>query len=547
MQQKVLIKSQHEKLVAQRRLYEPTWQECLDYGMPLLGDVTTEQSEGSDRMDGLLDTTMMQGCLELASNLKSEIVPSGSQWLRIRPPRELRGDREVMTALSETQERIVEEIERSNFYTVSATALLNQIVIANSCTSVKEKRLKLNQDGSTWGGLAFRPAPMKDVAWSFGPDGDTDAVFFEYELEAHEADDFFDGNAGSEVRELLEGPDPQPTAKVKFVHCVHENRGAWKSPEIEQDYVARYFTKGKWELLKVEGHSKLRYICTRWFVVSEEAYGRGLGNIVRPDAKGADQVKRNVYQALDMATNPPLGLPSPDYFDYDFGPGGTFVRDPEYPENPQYLESGVRLDYAQAVLSEDRSQIQAGLMMDAFRPPETEPRSAYESRRRDIQVRKRLATPADQIQKEYLEPVVDNVISLMESAGKLPELSRLLEENDGGMDLTYVFVSPFFLAQRQENVERSIFFENRQIEKFQATQDERHLDWVDPDRSAMFLIQEAEVPDETIPSEEEIVQGRLVRSEQQQQQAQLEQQEQASKVAANIGRGQRDAAAAATE
>lgn len=511
-------------LKRERQGHENTWQDIYDHGWPFRGDITTQRNPGESRMVGVFDTTMMMAAVDLANFLKSQILPTSTAWLRLEPPRELRGDLALRQALDATSDRVHEALHHSNFYVEAGGSMRDFVFIGNQCLSARELDPRLNRDGSTFGGLAFKCISMKRVWWKFGNNPRQFMVVREIEMPALDAYRFFEGKPGAEASALIE--EGKAMEMVKYHHFVYRNEkgvpGGLKNP-MDRPWISVYLScdKDRPEAVGNGGFDECPYICSRWMVVDGEEYGRGPGHIARPDAKGVNELRRKVLEAADYDLDPPLMVESENIVDIDVGSGGQVVVKPSLQRDPSYLNSGARYDVANQIGMEDRDQIRKAFLGDALRGKDTQPRSALESQIEMQRQMRLFAAPADVIITEFLNPLVDVVLDKMVKGNALPEIVDAARRL-GPLALRPTFVSPFFTAQKAAQVERVMAFLQRRVELFQATQDPNYLIDIDPQKVTQYDSIEADVPSDIFRSLEEVEQLKQAQAEEAQRQAALQ-------------------------
>jgi len=180
-------------------------------------------------------------------------------------------------------------------------------------------------------------------------------------------------------------------------------------------------------------------------IVDGEEYGRWKGHLARPAAAGATEMRRQGLIGLGRVLNPVLSVEHEAVMKLDAGPSGIAVTRVGR-KTPEYITPPTDFGAFEFLTGLDRADIKAIFHGDALDDPDTEPRSAEESRQRRERALSKLAAPADVIDYEFLGPIVANTISMMRRTRALPELDEL-EKLGIGVDVT--FVSPFFTAQKQ--------------------------------------------------------------------------------------------------
>lgn len=522
-----------EMLKNRRVNFEDSWQDISDLMMPYRGDITTLRSQGSRRVNGVFDSTAMQAADTFVNFLKGAIIPSGTDWVRLRAKPPFDGSVEIRMILDRVAQKILSALSDSNFYTEAASFIRDFAVLGNGTLHVKEDRPLLDEEGSTFGGLVFQAIPVGRMWWHVGHKGKPFFIAREIEMPAIDAYRFFDGYAGEQVDQCLTMNDPMEN--VKFIHFVYENENKIpktkiKSPE-DKPWISCYVADIDMNprVVKEGGFDFCPYIVARWMVVDGEEYGRGRGHLARADAMGINELRRQVLIAAGKDLNPPLMVEHDTMVELDITPNGLMVTRPPVKMGPQYLKSETRYDVADMIARTDRDQIQKAFLGDLLDEPETQPRSAEESRQRQSRALQRLSASADIVNYEFLDPLITSIIEVMQRAGHLPELDMLAEKMPNA-DIDISYQSPFFTAQKASGSMRIQAFLERRLALFQATQNPVYLDDISPDQLAKYDAMISDIPAIILRTPEQVEALRMARAEremqQQQQQAMQQQQQQ---------------------
>mgnify|MGYP003635275095 CR=1 FL=1 len=171
--------------------------------------------------------------------------------------------------------------------------------------------------------------------------------------------------------------------------------------------------------------------------------------------------------------------------------------------NPQFLKSGTDYGVADLIARQDRDQILKIFLGDVLQEPDSQPRSAEESRQRQVRAIQRLAAPAEAVNHEFLQPMIDTVIQIMVRGGALPELEEV-GDMLGGTTIDVEFASPFFTAAKASSALRVQAFLERSLAIYQATQDDAYMEYLDPDKIAAYNAEMSDVPAVIFRTDEEV-------------------------------------------
>jgi len=496
----LLMRFSHMK--TRRYNHENVWQEISDLCMPWRGDITTKRSAGHKRLSGVFDSTAILMSEQFASFLKGSVVPSGSDWLRLS----IDGtddDVEVRTLLDNVARRTLKELSRSNFYPQTGAFLRDMSVLGNGTMCVMQRPKR--KPG--WNGLMFEAVPVSRVWFHIGPSQTPEIIYREIEMTAVDAFRFFNGNPGMAAAKALGGG--RKMDEFTYLHCVYLNEdgipGGLTAPE-NKPWISQWIAmEGEYgEVIRTSGFENSPYIVGRWMVVDGEEYGRGRGHLARIDAKGLNELRRQILIAVGKDLLPPVVVENESVVEFDVGPDGIMVSKPPIKFNPYHLRSGADINIADQMARLDREQIKAAFFGDALSEPETQDRSAEASQLRQARAIQKMAAPAEVVDKDFLAPTIQTVIEILFRAGQLPELNQL-GEILGEAEADVQFVSPFFTSQKTSSLQRIDAFLAKRLALFQGSgQNPAWLRDFDPERITKIERRLGDLPAEMFLTENEI-------------------------------------------
>ena len=508
-------------LKSRRDNHEQTWQEINDLMQPFRGDITTKKGPGSKRIGAVFDTTAMAAADTFVNFLKSAVLPSSTDWLRLKA-RRFADDLTVKGLLDQAAMKILEALGDSNFYVSATQALRDFAILGNSTLYVEEKPPALREDGSTFGGLLFDAVPIENMWWSMGKGNEVVLLAREMELPAADAFTYFDEKPGPSALFHLQGSNPMELVRYyNFIFPTGSGSPIKSEIDTDKKCASVWLCDESGTVVRQGGYDFQPYTISRFMTVADEEYGRGKGHIARPDAAGINELRRQVLIAAGRDLNPSLMVEFDTMVELDISPGGIMVTRPPQKMNPQFLKSGTDYGVADMIARQDRDQILKIFLGDVLQEPDSQPRSAEESRQRQVRAIQRLAAPAEVVNYEFLQPAMDKVIRIMRRAGELPELD---EASDllGGVTIDVEFASPFFTAAKSASALRVQAFLERRLAMYQATQDDAFLDDLDSDKIAAYDAHMSDVPAEIFRSEEEVNARRQAKANKAAQQRMME-------------------------
>lgn len=514
--------------------FEKAWQDISDLMMPYRGDITTKRSTGSRRVKGVFDTTAMNAADSFVNFIKGAIIPSGNDWIRLHAKQPFSDVLEVRKVLESVADKILSELANSNFYKESSSFLRDFAVLGNGTLHVREGKPKFGSKGQTFGGLIFEAIPIGRMWFMMGNEGRPDFLARQITMTAVDSMRFFDGNAGADAEHHINSGNPME--ECNFLHFVYENEDflphAIPTPDNRKYasiYVSGYgdFVTGTGSMsapaiIKVGGFDHCPYIVARWMVVDGEEYGRGKGHLARADAMGINELRRQILIAAGKDLNPPLMVEHDTVVELDITPNGLMVTRPPVKMGPQYLKSDTNYQVADLIARQDRDQIKKAFLGDILDDPETQPRSAEESRQRQVRALSRLASSADTVNYEFLDPMIQACIDIMYRGGLLPELD-MLQQMAPDAEFEIVYQSPFFTAQKSSGMNRVSAFLERRMALYQVTQSQSYIDDLNPDAISAYDAKVSDIPASILRSADEVSAIRQARAQEEAMQMQMQQ------------------------
>ena len=500
-----------DMLKTNRRNHEDAWDEIITLMQPFRGDIRTTKAEGTNRIGSIFDATAMLAADTFTNFLKGTIIPSGSDWVRLRAKNAVNDSElglELKALFDRASNTILTALSASNFYVEAAAFLKDFGVVGNAALLVEEQ--EPYGDGS-FRGLNFEAISLKRMWWQNGRKRRPFFIVREFDMPATDAESFFGPGVSPTAHEKMR--ISKPMATVDFAHFVFENEegklGALV-PGPDKPWQSVYVDVKAKQAIRTGGFNYNPYIISRWMVVDGEEYGRGRGHLARPTAKGVNELTAQSLLAMGRMMDPTLVMEDDSIIEGDVVPGGTVYIRPWQKQAPDYLRIGTDLRFIQERIVLDQQQITRAFLGDVFEDPETQPRSAEESRQRLIRAQQRLAAPAESVDYDFATPLMECLIGKLSDAGMLPELEEAADL--GGVEMEVVFQSPFFTSQKNAQVQRVYSFLSRRIGLFQATQDEAWIDDLDPDAIRSLDAELSDVPARIFRTPEEVEERRMARA-----------------------------------
>lgn len=534
------VKGRQSMAALLRSGHEASWEANERLFMPFRGEVYTERRAGDSRVGSMVDGTGARSSDKFQSFIRANTFPPDSDWVFLNPSFDFREDQRVHDALWATAQRLLLAFQDSNFYQAAGTSIRDQSVFGNGpfLTQLDKPIVSENDPENTFGGFLFESVPIWRVWIIEGAGGRIIGVFREFEMPAIDAYRWFDRKPGQAAMEELE-ENGRSLEKVKYMQYVFPREKSIPGAldhETDAPWVSWIFCtgNGEWEPIQEEGMLSNPYVVPRMGVPDRAGpYGYGPGAFARPDAMGTNELKAQILIAAGRDMNPPTIVEARSTLNMDLGPNGRIVMKGPKRLAPQPYVTGSRYDVAEALRLQYTTDVRKTFMADLLEQPDSQPRSAEESFRLRQMALLNLAAPAQAIITEFLNPVIETCILLMESKGALPELTALSQEL-GPVAFTPRYQSPLFTAQNKpkvDEVRESLLF---RVQMQQGSEDQSWLDGLDPDGYDRYEKAALALPADVSRSEEEIEEIRAARAQQDAQESGLAAAEQISNISRNV-------------
>jgi hypothetical protein len=213
----------------------------------------------------------------------------------------------------------------------------------------------------------------------------------------------------------------------------------------------------------LKGRGDNPWITTRWSKSGFEVWGRGPVLQAMPAIKTLNLTVQLILENAEMAIAGSFVYDDDGVFNPDnitIQPGTFIPRSPG--SSIDSLQSAGRFDVAQLVLDDMRRNVRKALFIDELdtRPNARTPLSATEVSERLADVARDMGAVAGRMQKEFLQPLVERIISIYTKQGLL-DIPKV-----DGKELRIVPVSPLLRAQDQQDVSDFVRFQQTVAQTF---------------------------------------------------------------------------------
>lgn len=349
--------------------------------------------------------------------------------------------------------------------------------------------------------------------------GRIDTLIREFSITAKVAVETFDNTKLDE--EILQASEHEPFKRFGFVHIIHP-RDAFKrnSPwAMDFPYASVYFrASGPNTILHEGGYKSFPTAVWRWRVDSNEQWGRSPAEDALWDGKQVNGMSKTMLMAAQRAADPPWQAPIEMKGKYSLRPGKmNYWFDPGRTASP--METGANYPIGVNELERKLDSINKHFNTDFFlmlhqAPREMTATEVIERMGEKIAV---LASTIGQMQKEFLERIVERAIMIELESGRAPQPPEVVQ----GQDLKIRLVGPLAQAQQRVTKNQGVMRGLQQAAlAFQINPES--ADVVDWDETVRDVFESSGMPEKNLLRESEI---RRKRQQRAQQQAAMQQQE----------------------
>ena len=435
-----------EKMVAQRRFYEPMWQEIAERVMPDSALFTAHMSPGSKRTSKMFDATAPLALSRYGAAMESMLTPRTQRWhsLRHRDP-DVNEDQQVREYYDHVTD-ILFAIRYSP--TANFASQAHETYLSNGAYGTGA----LFTDDMLGRGIRYRAIHLSETYFAENFAGIIDMVHRQFKYTARQALQAF----GDKLPEAIQrAAEKEPLTEFKFLHCVQPNedydaRGLGGKSLAYESY---YICMDEPAIVRDGfGYRTFPYAISRNLTLPGEVYGRGPASLVLADIKQLNEFEKTILRQGHLAVDPPILLQEDGALTgFNMQPGalvwGGVNADGEPLARP--FQTGARLDIGYQMLEAKRKVINDAFLVSLFQILVESPQmTATEAMLRAQEKGQLLAPTMGRQQSEFLGPLIAREIEILHTAGVLPPPPPLLQR--AGMVFDVEYVSPLNRAQMAE-------------------------------------------------------------------------------------------------
>lgn len=471
------------------------------------------------------DTTGTRSLPKYTSVLQRIASPDGQRWHGLRPSdMSLHKKHRVKEYFDQMQELLFRHRydPKARFKVSSNEMYTSMGVYGNGPIFIGERRITpANQQA----GLRYIACPLRDVFFLVDDDGEVVAVFRRFWLNCRQfRSKFPDVPYPTEMRKEAAKAAPSETEFFEFVHYVHYRDVNDYDPEAidmrRHPVVGSYLCVKSNEYIGDEtGYRSMPYKIPRTQTVAGDAYGYSPAVQALAALGGASTIKKTNLKQGNKAVDPVLLAYDDGVLngEVDLRPGAVNYGGVDKQGNQliQPLRTG-DFRVAEALLQDERRDIEDSFFVTLFQIlTETPEMTATEVVERAAEKASLLAPTMGRLQSEFLGPMIEREIDLLDEIGVLPEMPPELVEAKGEYEIVYT--SPLAKGMYAEEISGFMRSVEMSIAAANATQDPGKLDYFNFDSAMPEIADYLAVPSRWLNDPDAIAEQREQRNAQMEQ------------------------------
>jgi hypothetical protein len=497
--------------------WDSQWEEAAARIVPAHRDSFSNRgqfiTEGQKKTELQFDSTAAFAAQRFSSVIESLITPQSSIWhlLRAVDPM-LRKKRQVREFFDQLSEVLYNYRYRTiaNFVGNSQQVYLSLGVYGNGVLYVdRPDRSK---------GLRYRNVHLGEAYFVENHAGIVDTLYRTMFLDSRQMLQRFGDACPVEVSD--DAKMPQSVRKWQVLHVVHPRDDFTPGYIGAQGMAFKscYMLIDTKQLLREGGYNSFPYAVTRYTQASGETYGRGPAQWVLPAIKVLNEEKKTMLEQGHRQVNPVL-------LAHDDGNLGSFSLRAGTLNAGGVSAEGRALVHALPVgnlaVNEKMMEMEKVVIKDAFLislfeilVEDRKEMTATEVLERAREKGMLLAPTAGRIESEFLGPLIEREIDLLQQQGLMPPMPAILQQANAEYKIEYD--SPMSRMRRTERASGFVRSLDMAANYTRLTGDPSPLDWYAIDRAMPELNDIFGAPVDWTSTEDEVAAKRQQRSQQQQ-------------------------------
>ena len=527
--------SRWESLVVDRTMFSTQWHEAaklIDPAAKMFFFPHSTPPVGMKNTEEQFDATTMLAMQRFAAVIESLSTPQGNTWHRLVPvDKRLKKDKRTRQYLDDITDLLFAYRYRPNAgFVGQSQQCYHSLGGYGNMTLFVDK----NTDSP---GLRYKNIHLGDTYYVENHQGVVDGLYRVLKIPPLVASQLFGANCPASVRTRAMQPNGSSwTNRNEFLHVVsrRQDYDPRRLDEKGMPFESCYIYPQEKLVIREGGYRSFPYVIGRYTQTSGETYGRGPAQWVLPSIKLLNEEKKTFIRQGHRAVDPVLlafddGVMS----SVSLRPGAVNWGGVTQDGKPlvSVLPSG-NLELNEKMMEMERNLINDAFLISLFQILTENPQmTATEVLERTREKGILIAPTAGRMQAEFLGPMIDREMDVLQQQGLLPPPPPQLAAAGGHYEIEYD--SPMSRMQRADKAAGFFRAMNRAAEYMKMTNDPSPLDFFNFDAAMPDLMDIDGAPASWTNTMEVVAQKRAERAKQQQQQQMID----AAPALASVAKG----------
>lgn len=443
------ICAEYQRLAGDRGTLESHWREIADRVVPshrsafntMRGGI---DSKGQKQSEHVFDSTASIALNRFAAILDSLLTPRNQTWHRLVPSNpKLTKDRRTRLWFEDLNRLLFKHrySPRANFASQNQQNWKSLGAYGTGCMFIDP----LADDEA---GLRYRNNHLSEIFFSENHQGIVDKAYRYFSLTARQAEQKWGDKVPKRIRDCMNREEV-----FWFIHCVkaRNDRDPSRADYKGMKYGSYYVSLEEKKLLNEGGYRVFPYAISRYEQAPGEIYGRSPAMDVLPAIKTLNEEKKTVLKQGHRAVDPVIIGPDDGILDTPSLRPGAYNSGGVTADGRPLLHA---LPVGNISIGKDLMDDEKALINDAFLITlfqiltESPQMTATEVLERTKEKGILLAPTIGRQQSEYLEPMIEREIDILQQLGLIDPMPQALLEAEGDYQIEYE--SPLSRAQRAE-------------------------------------------------------------------------------------------------
>ena len=417
-----------DKAIAGIALYDDLWgkasnwrnlyQDVADLEFPRENQINSMREPGREVGTDIVDPTGIMASIEMASGLSVNLFPAGQKFYNVlMQDKALNEIPEVKQALGRITEVSHEARINSNFM-LQANETLRALSSFGTGNMFSEFIPGV--------GLNYRDYDIASYVFTENDLGRVDGMYIEFPYTARQAFMKWGEDAGETVIEKMEDPKTENDSML-FIWIVRprDKENQIGDLAVNMPFESLFLSREDKELVEESGFTEFPFQTSRWTKSSGEKWGRGQGTFALGTLRTLQQERRGLTDSAELHNNPPKEVL--ESFEGIVRVKAGDLNHVTELNSIKAIDRSLLGNYTitKDIIEMDRDEVKKLHFNDVFvqlRDLKGDRRTTIEIRARLAEGLQRLGPPIGRLQEEWLTPLVERDIGLLERNGQFGEL-----------------------------------------------------------------------------------------------------------------------------